>query len=55
MTLQRANWLAQLMRKWGYRTEVLYSAVKDSYVVFAHDSGKAAYVYEYKDAVRLWD
>ena len=51
MTLQRAAWLAQLMRKWGFSALLEYNEHTGQYRVFATGGRKPKFVTSYADAV----
>lgn len=51
MTLQRAAWLAQLMRKWGFSALLEYNERTGRYRVFATGGRKPKFVTSYADAV----
>lgn len=53
MTLQRANWLAQLMRKWGFSAIVRCDYRRNCWEVFAYTQGHGSTIYTYQQAVNF--
>lgn len=53
MTLERASWLAQLMRKWGHDAIVRRDYQRNCWEIFAYSNGHGSTIYNYQQAVNF--
>ncbi len=53
MTLPRANWLAQLMRKWGFSAIVSRNHQRNCWEIFAYGNERSGIVNNYEQAVNF--